>query len=267
MIPRIFYQTYKSDDLPPSFEKNQDRWLATLGNPPVITNPWVNPIHRRGWTYVFLDDDGLRDVVKAIVPHYLDQYDDFSDPIERVDFARYCLMYMGGVYADMDTYPLQPIDGWLSKNSPILGCEPSEHANDLYNREVVACNAFMMSPPKHSFWMELMDYIVENYVHNDDPVFTTGPMAITKFLESRGNDDVILGHPCLFFPLTAKGVVSQECASSGVTAYVVHEWANSWTPSWWRSKWLNVSTISMGLTIGIVFVMTYLIAASVDRRR
>src|SRR5271166_5311295 len=130
--PRIFYQTYKTKNLPPDLLKYRNRWLKVLDS-------YETPV---------LDDVDLRNLVKDNFPQYLNFYDNMTLPIERVDFARNVMMYLGGIYADLDTYPLKSIDLWVDKNQIILGREPLEHSRGIYGKEIVICNAFMISPPR-----------------------------------------------------------------------------------------------------------------------
>lgn len=221
MTPRHIYQTWKTKDekkIPKKFLEYSRRWKE------------LHP----DFEYTLLDDDDLRNIVKDIVPHYLIHYDNFSQTIERVDFARYALLYgYGGVYADMDTFPVKNLGRWVSTNKIVLGCEPDEHSKRLYSsREKVLCNAVMISPPHQKYWLDLMKYIIDNYEANYLPVYTTGPMAMTKLYEDYPEvyNDIIITDPCVFFPLTADGKVTKGCDVNKET-YTMHVWDNTWAYS------------------------------------
>jgi hypothetical protein len=225
MTPPILYQTWKTREIPPNMMTYRQKWLN-------MTPQYEHPL---------LDDQDLRSLVETHFPHYLELYDSFTHNIERVDFARYIMMYLGGVYADLDTYPIKPIDKWVQTGKIVLGREPLEHAHEIYKREVVLCNAFMISPPKKQFWIDFMDYIMDHYEHNSAPVYTTGPMAMTKFYEDHPErfNDVIITDPCIFFPMTGKGKISEWC-SLDKDSYVVHVWTNTWVTKWYEDpRWLN----------------------------
>ena len=147
--PRVIWQTWKSKtDIP---EKLSD-----------LSRTWTT--NHPDYEYRLLDDDDLRNIVSKVTPNHLEKYDSFTRMIERVDFARYAIMYeYGGVYADMDTKSLKNVDMWVAKNKIVLGCEPSEHSMEIYRTNRVVCNALIISPPKQKFWLELMNYISENY--------------------------------------------------------------------------------------------------------
>jgi len=224
--PKKFYQTWKTQSLPPSFAQNREKWLCALGK------DWSTPL--------FTDED-LRELVKVHFPRYLESYDSFTENIERVDFARYVMMYLGGVYADLDTYPLKSIDRWVDMNI-VLGREPLEHAREIYGREVVLCNAFMISPAGHTLWIDLMDFIVENYEPYYKPVYNTGPMAMTLFLESHPDKfgSVVITDPCVFFPLLGDGHTPSKGCDLERDSYVVHVWSNTWVTSPFKDpRWKN----------------------------
>ena len=201
--PKIVWQTWKSknpSEIPPKLYRYSQRWKT------------LHP----DYTYILIDDKDIRQIVSDTIPTLLDDYDNFTKHIERVDFARYALLYKyGGIYADLDTNPLKSLDVWTNKNKIILGCEPREHSRNIYGREQVICNALMISPPGNKFWMDLMIYIVKNYEHNYKPVENTGPMAITRFLESSKGEQhinkIIITDPCIFYPLNGDGKVAKEC--------------------------------------------------------
>jgi len=244
----------------------------------------IGPIDQRSdtsndkWQYILLDDSDLRDLVSSHFPQHLKAYDSFSKQIERVDFARCVMMHLGGVYADLDTYPVKSIDGWVALNRVVLGCEPREHAEKFYGGvdRVVLCNAFMISPPGHQIWARLMDYIVKNYEHNYKPVYNTGPMAMTKFMETNPDlfsrdsgatttdlptmiiaggsvvvsaeaavvtgGSVVVTDPCVFFPMTGDGVVSKWCrpgppGSTPRPGTVVHS-PQTYVVHEWENTWV-----------------------------
>lgn len=226
--PRILYQTWKTHTVPEKFKENQAKWLKVCPE-------------SEGWDYRMLDDADLRNLVKQHFPKHIPAYDAFTNNIERVDFARMVMMYVGGVYADLDTYPTKPIDKFIDMNAIVLGTEPIEHAREIYGRKRVLCNAFMISPPGQELWVKLMDYIVENYEGYYRPVENTGPMAMTYFWEKNPEmfESVVIEPPCTFFPLTGKGKVTEGCDMDKDT-YVVHVWSNTWVSTPWMDQlWFN----------------------------
>jgi hypothetical protein len=250
-VPRILYQTWKTHTLPANLAVLQQKWLDLIQPSTGTINSTIN-----NWQYKLLDDADLRNLVKDNFPQYLKSYDKFSKNIERVDFARCVMMYLGGVYADLDTYPVKSIDKFIDQSQIILGREPVEHATKLYDgRTVVLCNAFMISPPGQQLWINLMDYIIKNYEPNYKPVYNTGPMAMTLFMEANPDQfkNVIITDPCVFFPMMGNGKFSDRCIDTTTgqltpQTYVVHQWENTWSVPWYRDRqWFNVRYWFWGL--------------------
>jgi mannosyltransferase OCH1-like enzyme len=240
--PRIIWQTWKTKD----FKKLPKKFMA-------YSREWRR-LHPT-FEYHLLDDDDLRNTVSKVVPQYLDKYDNFTATIERVDFARYALLYdKGGVYADLDIHPLKNIGRWVDMDKIVLGCEPSIHATQNYGRDRVLCNAIMISPPHQEYWLKLMDFIIDHYEHYQNPVYTTGPMAMTALYEKNPSlhNDMIITEPCIFYPMLGDGKMAEECL--GKESYVVHVWENTWVPKGVFSdvRWKNKRCWFFGL-LGVIF--------------
>jgi mannosyltransferase OCH1-like enzyme len=87
----------------------------------------------QNWRYEILTDYSaetyVRNTFSKSRPELSDLYFDIVDPILRADFLRYLvLLGDGGVYSDMDTECLKPIDDWIpanlrSKVSVVIGIE------------------------------------------------------------------------------------------------------------------------------------------------
>jgi len=247
------YQTWKSHKLPKNYQKNWDDW-----------DQWCK---KHSINHILLDDKELRDLVAKHYPQYLDFYDhQITENIERVDFSRLVMMALGGVYADLDTYPSKTNDPivFVKSGKIVLGSEPKEHTLELYLRDRVLCNAFMISPSTTSsknFWEKVMEHVVKNYEGSFRPVENTGPMALTRFYEMHPeafpSSLVTITGACEFFPMVADGQISKECPGLD-KSYVVHEWTNSWSPKFWKSAMWNNKRHWMYILLiflGILFLM------------
>jgi len=245
--PKIIWQTWKtknSNEIPDDLAKYSKLWKK------------LHPFYE----YHLLDDDDLRSIVSDVVPQYLEDYDSFSYTIEKVDFARYAILYKyGGIYADMDTYPYKSLDTFVNLNKIVLGKEPVEHAQKIYNKKEILCNALMISPPNEELWLKFMDFIIENYEHNFDAVYNTGPLAMTDFFEKNPEykKKVIITDPCIFYPLKNNGEVTENCNLDD--SYVAHVWNNSWAPTLFdNKKWKNVRYWTIILLIIYFMLWFYL---------
>lgn len=121
-------------------------------------------------------------VVKEVVPHLAATFLGFQADIERSDFARYAILYRdGGVYSDLDQelWDALRLQGLANSGLVVLPVE-------VYQSAGLLAQAIMISPPRHAFWLELMQYIARNYRRRCSPPENTGPVALTNFFERSG---------------------------------------------------------------------------------
>lgn len=143
---------------------------------------------------------------------------------------------------------------YRSKYKIIIGQEPLEHARNIYGRDMVLCNAIMMSVPGHPFWLNLMNFIASNYNRNGSPVHNTGPMAMTLMYERNRDhfDDVKIMPACTFYSLTNNNTsihkgrhksISAECVDAIDNAYTVHHWTNTWIAPYDGTKTFKIQEL------------------------
>lgn len=100
MIPKIIFQTYenKYEDLPEHYRQTSLSWKR------------LNP----GWLYIYHDKDQRSDYVLRRSPELYDIYKKVSKPL-KADIWRYLILSEnGGVYADMDSFCITPMNYILS---------------------------------------------------------------------------------------------------------------------------------------------------------
>lgn len=116
MIPKIIWQTYKDPyDLLPQYQKD-------------ATQTWkdLNPEYE--WHY--MDDSQAKEFIYSEYgQEWLDIFNNCPVGVMRGDLWRYLVVYaFGGVYADLDTLCLSPIDNWLLNDKEFIVCpETSQH--------------------------------------------------------------------------------------------------------------------------------------------
>lgn len=230
-VPWLLHQTYKSHDIPDKWKAHHESW-DHFGDP---------------WEKRFYLDEDLRNVVKNHFPQHLSLYDSFSRTIERVDFARYAILYVyGGVYADLDMEQKASFRPLMMSDKALLASEPTYHSMFLYKRSFVLCNACMVSPPGNPLWKSFMNHIAAGYQPGKNPVFTTGPMALTTHIEQVQQDGLtftvdgveryLWDHmtilpTCSFYSQLWNGGSAMGCRE-GATIYAVHHWTNDWAPQY-----------------------------------
>ena len=137
-IPRIIHQTWHSIDVPPK-KGDPASWRR------------LNP----NWEYKFWTDDALHAFMRDCFPDLFPLYNGYNRMIQKVDFARYCLLkYYGGIYADIDTVCMASLDPIAGDPRAILCEEPSVHCDHALRRGLPTLyfNGCMASPPNHAIW-------------------------------------------------------------------------------------------------------------------
>ncbi|SCV02585.1 LAME_0H03048g1_1 [Lachancea meyersii CBS 8951] len=75
----------------------------------------------KGWPlgeYALVPDDHMMPLLQNLygaVPQIIQAFESLPLPILKADFFRYLILYArGGIYSDMDTFPLKPLNSWPS---------------------------------------------------------------------------------------------------------------------------------------------------------
>lgn len=100
MIPKIIFQTcsFKKNEIPEYIKIHQDTWIEN------------NP----DWEYRYYDDTDCDNFILFEYPEYFKIYNSIKLPFARADFWRYFALYhFGGIYADIDTVCLKPLNEWV----------------------------------------------------------------------------------------------------------------------------------------------------------
>jgi hypothetical protein len=171
MIPRLIWQTWKSKSiLPPLFEK----WRCTF----IELHPT--------WEHWLWDDTDNANFVAENYPWILQRYDEYPEPIYRVDAVRYLFLYKyGGFYADLDTICLKSLDPLCEHNGPVLGRMGSDpqFAHSIPN-------ALMASAPRQPFWLTVLYLMLACEDLTLRPEFVTGPVLLKRAVDLFVTDPV-----------------------------------------------------------------------------
>lgn len=172
-IPNYLHQLapLNKDNWHPIWHKCRESWLSNFKS--------VN--------FVLWSDEEAETLVRQHYPYYYDLYTNFPFQINRIDFARFCILHKyGGVYADMDMYCYQDFFSSLSEKCYLVG-------STLY-QEIVQ-NSLMAAQPNHVFFLHCMDACKSAYdsgLHsfdksnittresNDYVLNVTGPRLLTN---------------------------------------------------------------------------------------
>jgi Glycosyltransferase sugar-binding region containing DXD motif len=162
------------------------------------------------WRFKFYDDADNDAFLQRHAPWFANTWWGFSDAISRADCARYMYLWArGGVYADLDTLAIRPVERLLDPDyDVVLGLMSTQRKY----REHSAPNAFMASKPNVRLWEHVLQAIraAEVAARNaEDPSSRrvrpaeerTGPIALFRALQAHGHKFRVLIHsPELVFP-------------------------------------------------------------------
>ena len=178
-IPRIMHLSMRSRCMPPDLADTVFRWQKALPNHDIY----------------FHDDAAIerlmRDDPWPEFPHLLKIYDGCIQVkgAVMVDIWRILVLYRyGGLYSDIDNWPLQP----FTEDEPIQQGDSAMFFSDPFNRP---SQWFMSMEPKHpiayfSMFEILKRILAVETIEDFKPVFTTGPdpckIGYAVFLEGNG---------------------------------------------------------------------------------
>ena len=210
-IPKIIHQTWKTKDLPENFKKWSDSWK--------ILNP--------DFKYKFYTDTDCFVFINYYYPEYINLYQSLVG-IEKVDMFRYLILHKyGGVYCDMDTECIRPINKLIDWSGLITGYE--------YENPVQYLQWFIASPPGNKILIELVKEINFRSYFRWFKTFTlsenrlvywlTGPEMYTDVLNKHKNQIKIL----------RKGILGcYDTKQMDEETYLIH-----WFSGTWKSKKCN----------------------------
>ncbi len=246
MIPKLLHFTWKTADLPRVMQRYLDAWRR------------LHP----GWDIRLWTDDTMLAFVRENYPDLLATYEGYPKMIQRADAFRYLVLgKLGGIYADLDVEPLQPVDSLLGFDC-FLGVEPLEHINpDRIHQGVpfLFTNAFMGSVPNHPMWQAVIGQLAE--LADQETFFSTGPSMVTAVALSLDMADrPALLLPEVWSPLRTNGMRTTSDAKLKIMlaglgpvvaadqgTLVSHVWLSTWVP--WHKRGSRIAGIFQVPTI------------------
>eukprot|EP00747_Dinoflagellata_sp_TGD_P220969 gnl/TRDRNA2_/TRDRNA2_92881_c0_seq2.p1 gnl/TRDRNA2_/TRDRNA2_92881_c0~~gnl/TRDRNA2_/TRDRNA2_92881_c0_seq2.p1 ORF type:complete len:331 (+),score=32.29 gnl/TRDRNA2_/TRDRNA2_92881_c0_seq2:1-993(+) len=143
---------------------------------------WTKSMNVTNFTRRFYRDEDLPAIVQEVAPDLYGAFLNFSDNIEKVDFARYAVLYRdGGIYCDLDIE--------LKDVNALKSLMASNKVTLPFENDRMVGQSFMISPPRHPFMLEVMEYLVKRYNPACYATMNTGPDALTEFWLSSGGCD------------------------------------------------------------------------------
>ncbi|KAH3686008.1 hypothetical protein WICPIJ_003008 [Wickerhamomyces pijperi] len=165
-FPKQIWQTWKYDLSSPKFKPKFIKYVRQWQD--------TNQDHRHN---LLSDEQAFKliDTLYSTVPSVLKAFHAMPKSILKADFFRYLILFArGGIYADIDTMSLKPVDTWVTSNSTIydqrntaglvIGVEADpdrEDWNVYYAKRVQFCQWTIMSKVGHPALGELIAKITE----------------------------------------------------------------------------------------------------------
>jgi alpha 1,6-mannosyltransferase len=154
-IPRLIHRTWAVSD-PRQFPDDLRRCVGSFqtGNDSVLQLVW--------------SDEACSKFVAAFYPSALEEFNALPHPVSRADLFRYMVLNtFGGVYSDMDTTLLRPVDDWVSSDldpqppvSLIIGVEADPNRSDWkrwYARRLQWCQWTVAAAAGHPVLRYVID--------------------------------------------------------------------------------------------------------------
>jgi len=159
-IPKIIHHICPKD-----YKKWNNKWFVGYESTLKI-------FPKEEYTHMHWYDDELDKFIESDFPWFLDIFKSYDVNIKRIDMIRPFFLYKyGGIYLDMDYVVYKNFINNLPDDKVSIPESP-------YKDNEYIQNAFLCSPPKHNFWLLIID---ECYNHRNEHVFNaSGPQLYTK---------------------------------------------------------------------------------------
>lgn len=208
MIPKVIHQIWLGSEVPDTFLKFSQSWQKMHPDWEYII--WSDKDF--GWLY---NQDLFNNGVKYVKPDGLYQF--------QSDLARYEILYnYGGVYIDMDTEPLKPIDELMDVTAFAVW-----EVKDQW-----IANGIMGSVKNNNFIKMMVEGIEENvkYQSEVDATHLAGPRYLSR-MYFENNPDMTIYPTHYFLPYLHRDVRKNLSPESGDFggSYAVHHWNHART--------------------------------------
>lgn len=143
------------------------------------------------YDHIMWDENKIINLISDHFPHFLDKFNSYPNVVQKVDAAKYMILYVyGGIYVDMDCECIKNIDDLLFYYSLILlKCDINIAARLFFYNTTndILQNCFAASVKNHPFWLYCVDLMINeniqklpNELHEKYIFRTTGPGLFTK---------------------------------------------------------------------------------------
>ncbi len=223
------HQTWKSHNLPALFHRLSKTWKA----------------NHPQWQYYLWTDEDNRNLIERHYPWFLEVYDNYPFEIQRVDAARYFILYsLGGLYVDLDFRSIEPLDPLLKDAEFVLGLENCAHY-ELHDKPMIIGNAFMYSRQSGNLFLrnvieELANSSTTSIEAHNHVLESTGPFMLTRAYEKyEKKEEIKLVTQDVLYPLdyqTAEQLMGDSVAEENFIKNTSALAAHYHCGSWWKNS-------------------------------
>lgn len=178
------------------------------------------------WKHIIWDDKSIRKLITTYYPQYLSLYNYFDIMVQKIDLAKYIIIYhYGGVYIDMDMDCVKDLTNLINPIDELI-------FSKVYALNILSSGVFL-SKPKHPFWLELLS-IIDKY-KNKNKIFyllnsiyvlsTTGNFILHYTLHKTKNKYRVLDRKYL------EPCEDHSHCDNIQDAYLIGRYGNHWTDS------------------------------------
>jgi mannosyltransferase OCH1-like enzyme len=237
-MPKIIHQTWKDNDIPDKWKKSQREWIR------------LHP----DWIYILWTDKDIRNHIANHHPEFLDLHDSYEYPIQRADMIRYFVLYdYGGVYSDLDLYPTQNIEPYLSNWSDYFVFSAN---TDCFT------NSLMISTKNSQIMKEIIDNLKSSSMNlkwwsigkHLKVMNTTGPLFLTNILLNTNHNFCVLPKS-KFNPYSVDEDFNENKKNVVIHTLQGSSW-HSWDSSIYNFVFKNRPIF---ITLGIIFILFVII--------
>ncbi len=204
-IPKIIHQTWKDEEIPDHWKISNQKWKE------------LHP----DWKYMLWTDKLIDQYMNESHADYYDLFKKYPYNIQRVDMMRYFILYdFGGVYSDLDIYPLENIEPHIQD----LGVQALFVFSANFS---VFTNAFMISQKGSPIWLEVHQKLREKipwwaFGKHLHVMTSTGPMMLDSVLRNSNQSYGVL--PRLKFNACAENEIGDPKPGAVLHSLVGNSW-------------------------------------------
>ena len=219
------------------------------------------------WQFVGWDDNSIRSLLQSMGQQYLDKYNSFKILHQKIDYARYAIMYAGGagISIDADAKAVKSFNDipFIGNRNFIVGYSPLDKIGNIAqgNKRRAINNSVIISSPYHPILKEVLDHIntlecKEGQSDFSCIIFTTG-QSFNEILYKHRDEIEILDSS--FF----EGChVNDESCEWKPNAIIQHEHAQTWVPESHQMLakfyyWIKAhKALTLAIILGVILLFT-----------